>query len=179
MSRGPNSSVAWGCSAKEPEELERQQHMVNSGRSKENHDDQEELEDDLFGETIEKLKDLTCAHEYAVAVSNRFDVLGALGDPVELWDTFKRETLQAAKECIGERPRSRRGFVSTETLEKIEESRAARLAGNQDQHRALSCRTRTLLGRDKEREELCTFLSEKKPELADFFNDDKWLLQLS
>lgn len=29
------------------------------------------------------------------------------------------------------------------------------------------------------REELCTFLSEKRPELADFFNDDKWLLQLS
>ncbi|KAG0722413.1 hypothetical protein GWK47_006041 [Chionoecetes opilio] len=100
---------------------------------------------------LEKLKDLTCAHEYAVAVSNRFDVLGALGDPVELWDTFKRETLQAAKECIGERPRSRRGFVSTETLEKIEESHAARLAGNWDQHRALSRRTRTLLGRDKER----------------------------
>ncbi|KAG0730184.1 LINE-1 retrotransposable element ORF2 protein [Chionoecetes opilio] len=57
----------------------------------------------------------------------------------------------AAKECIGERPRSRRGFVSTETLEKIEESRAARLAGNRDQHRALSRRTRTLLRRDKEK----------------------------
>ncbi|KAG0717728.1 hypothetical protein GWK47_053853 [Chionoecetes opilio] len=39
-----------------------------------------------------------------------FDVLGALEDPVELWDTFKRETLQAAKECIGEHPRSRRSF---------------------------------------------------------------------
>ncbi|KAG0728658.1 hypothetical protein GWK47_003676 [Chionoecetes opilio] len=57
----------------------------------------------------------------------------------------------AAKECIGERTRSRRGFVSTETLEKIEESHAARLAGNQDQHRALSRRTRPLLGRDNER----------------------------
>ncbi|KAG0701131.1 FGGY carbohydrate kinase domain-containing protein [Chionoecetes opilio] len=66
-------------------------------------------------------------------------------DPVELWDTFKRETLQAAKECIGERSRSRRGFVS---LENMEESRAAGLAGNRDQHRALSRRTRTLLGRD-------------------------------
>ncbi|KAG0719085.1 Pentatricopeptide repeat-containing protein 2, mitochondrial [Chionoecetes opilio] len=99
----------------------------------------------------QKLKDLTCAHEYAVAVSNRFDVLGALEDPVELWDTFKRETLQAAKECIGELPRARRGFVSTETLENIEESHAAMLAGKQDQHRALSRRTRTLLGRDKKR----------------------------
>ncbi|KAG0728627.1 Craniofacial development protein 2 [Chionoecetes opilio] len=28
---------------------------------------------------LEKLKDLTCAHEYAVAVSNRFNVLAALG----------------------------------------------------------------------------------------------------
>ncbi|KAG0723095.1 hypothetical protein GWK47_043282 [Chionoecetes opilio] len=56
----------------------------------------------------------------------------------------------SAKECIGERPRSRRGFVSTETLEKIKENRAARLAVNRDQHKALSRRTRTLLGRDKE-----------------------------
>ncbi|KAG0727553.1 Craniofacial development protein 2 [Chionoecetes opilio] len=75
---------------------------------------------------LEKLKDLTCAHEYAVAVSNRFDVLGALVDPVELWSV-------------------------EQTLEKIEESRAARLAGNQDQHRVLSRRTRTLLRRDKKR----------------------------
>ncbi|KAG0717160.1 Procollagen C-endopeptidase enhancer 2 [Chionoecetes opilio] len=97
----------------------------------------------LLHVTVHGTRRLLCA----VAVSNRFDVLGALEDPVELWDTFKRETLQAAKECIGERPRSRRGFVSTETLEKIEESRAARLAGNQDQHRALSRRTRTLLPR--------------------------------
>ncbi|KAG0724486.1 hypothetical protein GWK47_040491 [Chionoecetes opilio] len=46
--------------------------------------------------------------------SNRFDVLGALGDPVELWDTFKRETLQAAKECIGERR-----VIFTESLEVL------------------------------------------------------------
>ncbi|KAG0720099.1 Fanconi anemia group M [Chionoecetes opilio] len=53
-------------------------------------------------------------------VSNRFDVLG---DPVELWDTFKRETLQAAKECIGEHPRSRRGFVARDAGENRGESR--------------------------------------------------------
>ena len=100
---------------------------------------------------LEKLKDLTCAHEYAVTVSNRFSVLGDLEDPVELWDTFKRETLEAAKECIGERPRSRSGFVSREALENIEKGRAARLAGNRDQHRALLRRTRALLRRDKER----------------------------
>ena len=100
---------------------------------------------------LEKLKDLACAHEYAVTVSNQFEVLGTLEDPVELWDTFKRETLNAAKRCIGERPRSRGGFVSAETLENIEKSRAARLAGSRDQYRTLSRRSRTLLRRDKER----------------------------
>ena len=100
---------------------------------------------------LEKLKDLECAQEYAVSVSNRFEVLGALDDPVELWDTFKRETLQAAKECVGERPRQRGGVASAGTLENIEESRAARLAGDRARYRALSRRTRTLLRRDKER----------------------------
>ncbi|KAG0730330.1 Conserved oligomeric Golgi complex subunit 4 [Chionoecetes opilio] len=50
---------------------------------------------------LEKLKDLTCAHEYAVAVSNRFDVLGALRDPVELWDTFKREIYRLPRSVLG------------------------------------------------------------------------------
>ena len=57
-----------------------------------------------------------------MTVSNRFNVLGTLEDPEELWDAFKRETLKAAEECIGERPRSRGGFVSRETLENREES---------------------------------------------------------
>ena len=43
------------------------------------------------------------------------------------------------------------GFTSVETLESIEESCAARLAGNRNQYRAQSCRTRTLLRREKER----------------------------
>ena len=38
-----------------------------------------------------------------------------------------------------------------DTLESIEESRVARLARNHDQYRALSRRTRILLGKDKER----------------------------
>ena len=38
-----------------------------------------------------------------------------------------------------------------ETLGSIEKSHTDKLAGNQDQYRALSHRTRTLLRRDKER----------------------------
>ena len=89
--------------------------------------------------------------QYAMTVSNRFGVFDTLEDHEELWDTFKRETLEAAKECIGERPRSRSGFTSVETLKNIEESRAARLAGKHDQYRALSRRTRTLLRRETRR----------------------------
>ena len=80
---------------------------------------------------LEKLKDLTCAQEYAV--SNQFGVLNTLEDAVELWGTFKRETLEAAKECIEECMRSRCGFTLVETLESIEESRTAKLARNYDQ----------------------------------------------
>ena len=85
-------------------------------------------------------------HAYTLSLS-----VDSLKDLEEQWDTFKPETLEAASECNGERPRSRSGFTSVETLESIEESRAARLAGDHDQYRALSCRTRTLLRRDKER----------------------------
>ena len=100
---------------------------------------------------LEKLKDLTCAQEYAVTVFNQFGARDTLEDTKELWDTFKGKTLEAAKECIGERPRSQSGFTLVETLESIEESRTARLAGDHNQYRALSHRTRTPLRRDKER----------------------------
>ena len=83
-------------------------------------------------------------------ISNRFRALDTVEDHEELWDTFKRETLEAAKECIGERPGSRSGFTSVETLESIEESRTGRLSGDHNQYRALSCSTRILLRKDEE-----------------------------
>ena len=57
-----------------------------------------------------------------MTVSYRFGVLDTLEDPEELWDTIKRETLEAANECNGERLRTWSGFTSVETLESIEES---------------------------------------------------------
>ena len=61
-------------------------------------------------------------------------MLNTLEDLVELWDTFKCKILEAAKESIGEHPRARSGFTSIDTLESIEESRAARLAEDHDQY---------------------------------------------
>ena len=99
---------------------------------------------------LEKLKDLTCAHEYAVTVSNWFEVLGPIEDLVDLWDKFKCKTLEAAKRYIGEYPRSLDDLALAETLDSIEKSHAARLAGNRDQYRTLSHRMRTLLRRQGE-----------------------------
>ena len=69
---------------------------------------------------------------FQVQVSNRLEALDTTGDPEELWDTFKVETLETANKCIGERPRSRSGLTSVKTLESIEESRAARPESLQD-----------------------------------------------
>ena len=52
-----------------------------------------------------------------MTVFNRFGALDTLEEPEELQDTFKREAFEADKKCIGERPRSRSGFTSVETLE--------------------------------------------------------------
>lgn len=60
---------------------------------------------------LERLNALVCAHEYTMTVSNWFNVLSTLKDPVELWDTFKCETLQTAKEWI-------KKWCSLENIEK-------------------------------------------------------------
>lgn len=53
-------------------------------------------------------KDLSCAYDYAVTVSNRFSVLGTLRT---LWNTLKCKTFQAGNECIGEWAQTRSGFA--------------------------------------------------------------------
>ncbi|XP_037783505.1 uncharacterized protein LOC119579665 [Penaeus monodon] len=84
-------------------------------------------------------------------VSNRFEVLGTLQDPAELWDTINRETLSAAGEYLGVRPRRRRRVVSDETLNTIEMRHVAKLDGNHVLHRELSCSVRASLRMDQRR----------------------------
>ena len=68
---------------------------------------------------LEKLKDSSYAHEYAVTVLNQFEVLDVLDDPIQLWDAFKHKILESAKGCIGERPSSQSGFASADILNSI------------------------------------------------------------
>ena len=90
------------------------------------------------------------AGRYAAAISGRFEALEGLRDPVQLWDTFKRNTLEAANECIGEKPRIKESFITSETLAAIEESRRARL-NKSDLRWDLRRQARSSLRRDKER----------------------------
>lgn len=62
-----------------------------------------------------------------------------------------RDSSGAAEECSGEHLRSRSGVALRETMENIEESRAARLAGDSDRYSAISRRAKTLLRRDQQR----------------------------
>ena len=76
---------------------------------------------------FEKLKNFICAHEYAVTVSNQFEVLDALENPVELCNTFKHENLKTTWACFG----GVRGH-GVGMLDSLEKRRAATLARNQD-----------------------------------------------
>ena len=99
---------------------------------------------------LDRLREGECARGFAEAISDRFAVLGSLTDPVLLWDTFKRETLDAAQDTIGVRPRAVQNSISRETLEATDACRAARLTGDRELHRSHVRRTRSLLRRDKE-----------------------------
>lgn len=59
-------------------------------------------------------------------------MLDTLEKPVELWDTFKRESLHVAKDYFGEHPLSRGEYVTAEMLECVKKSCTDRLAGNRD-----------------------------------------------
>ncbi|XP_069977663.1 uncharacterized protein [Penaeus vannamei] len=88
------------------------------------------------------------AHSPNASPSRELHVRGA--DPGAPWDSFKRETLDAAQESIGERLRTRQNFISLETLEAADTCHMACLNGNRGLRRSLVCKARTLLRRDKE-----------------------------
>ena len=59
--------------------------------------------------------------------------------------------LSITRNVLGDRPRSRALSASVEALDSIEDSSAARHAGNRDQYKVMLRRPRALLRRDKVR----------------------------
>ena len=61
---------------------------------------------------VGKLKDVRVAEEFANRLSGDLEVLGALGNPEELWSAFKTTTLDVAGGCLGTHRRAKNNFVS-------------------------------------------------------------------
>lgn len=80
----------------------------------------------------------------------QLNALNTHENPLELWDAFKCETLQAPREYNGGHPRSESDFASEEAVENTEKSRAPLLAGNRDRCRAHLRLTSVLLRKGKE-----------------------------
>ena len=74
---------------------------------------------------VGKLKEERVAEEFANRLSGYLRGLGALGDPEELWSTFKTTVLDVAGRCLGTHKRAKKNFVSQGTLDTIAQSRRA------------------------------------------------------
>ena len=90
---------------------------------------------------VGKLKDERVAEEFANRLIGDLRGLGALGDPEELWSTFKTSVLDVAGGCLGTHRRAKKNFVSQRTLDTIDQSRRARLNGRTELFRELRCKT--------------------------------------
>ena len=65
---------------------------------------------------VGKLKDEMVVEEFANRLS------GDLGDPEDLWSTFKTAILDVAGGCLGTHRRAKKNFVSQGTLDTIDQS---------------------------------------------------------
>ena len=75
---------------------------------------------------LERLRDQPCMRALAIEIMSRFEALQSL-DSATHWDTFKEETLEAARRTVGFHPWSDRSSHSQEKLSAVSESHAARL----------------------------------------------------
>ncbi|XP_069971661.1 uncharacterized protein [Penaeus vannamei] len=113
---------------------------------------------------LNRLKERECAQRVTEAISGCFTALDNVTDPVLLCDTFKRETLCAIQESIGNSPRAKQNFISQEALQATDACRAAHLTRDRDLHHSQVRRTQSLLRRDKEQ-----FIRSLAEEVEDHF----------
>ena len=99
---------------------------------------------------VGKLKDERVAEKFVNRLSADLGGLGALGDPEELWSTFKITVLDVAIGCLGTHHRVKKNFVTQWTLDTIDQSRRARLNSRAELFRELWCKTVRALRVDKE-----------------------------
>ena len=90
---------------------------------------------------VGKLKDERIAEEFANRLSGDLRVLGALGNPEELWSAFKPTILDVVGGCLGTHRRAKKNFDSQGTLDTIDQSRRDRFNGRAELFRELRRKT--------------------------------------
>ena len=106
---------------------------------------------------VGRLRDPDVAQAYANKLAESLAELDNSVDPQTLWSNFKHNILKVAGESIPKPPKRREEGISQETVDIIEESRKARLAGKTVLRRELRRRAVKAVRRDKEARvrELC------------------------
>ena len=90
---------------------------------------------------VGKLKDEREAEEFANRLSGDFGVLGALGNPEELWSAFNTTILNVSSGCLRTHCRVKKNLVSQGTLDTIDQSCRARVNGRAELFRELRRKT--------------------------------------
>ena len=98
---------------------------------------------------VSRLRDGVVANEFARELRDRFEELPAREGPEAMWNFFKATTLSVAGERLGVRRLAKRSFISEGTLRLIDESRVARLNGDQEARKLRRLALRSLRA-DKE-----------------------------
>ncbi|TFJ88776.1 hypothetical protein [Lonepinella koalarum] len=99
---------------------------------------------------VGQLRDERVAEEFAHKLQDSFKELGDGNDSEELWSNFKTKILKVEGEGLETSRKTRRGFLTPETMDIIEKSRRARLESRTGHYKAVKRASVRALGMDEE-----------------------------
>lgn len=98
---------------------------------------------------LSRLQDPAIQQQFAVTVSNRFDVLS--DDDKTRWDNYKDEMNSIASTILGSSRKPKKDWLTQQTLDLVEQKRAARLSSNTDQYKVLTLQCKSQIKADKQK----------------------------
>ena len=101
---------------------------------------------------VDRLKDRAVSEAFARKFEELSGDLRVSDGTGELWHSFKTNVLEAAGECLGHKRPSKGGFLTGTTLDLLDRSRCARLAGKTELYRQLRRQAVHALKVDKEKQ---------------------------
>jgi hypothetical protein len=94
-------------------------------------------------------QDPALAKQYQVEISNRFEVLTQCDDSEGVWMVFKGNALAAATRVAGMKQRTKKDWISNESLAIVDSRREARFRGDMKAYRQLNKEFNIMLHKDR------------------------------